>query len=101
MTTEFTRSEANIRRAVYRSSCLMFDNWGISASMSDMPSAGDKRAALRALYPRGRLGRFLLRIQPKKKLRLRAAYNFWDDQVYQERSNYYLDKAMELMKDAK
>ena len=92
-------SESDVQRAVYRNSYLMYDNLGISASMSEMPSANDKNKACRALYPRGRLARFLLRLQPTKKRRLRVAYNFWSRRVNQERSNYLLDKAMELMKD--
>ena len=93
-------SEADVQRAVYRNSYLMYDNLGISASMSEMPSANDKNKACRALYPRGRWARFLLRLQPKKKQRLQVSYFYWSIRVKQERSNYYLDKAMELMKDA-
>ena len=89
-----------IQLAVYRNSHLMYDNLGISARMSDMPSANNKSKALLELYPRGRLARFLLRIQPKKKRRLRAVYNYWSTRVNQERNNYLLDKAMELMNDA-
>ena len=90
-----------LQLAVYRNSYLMYDNLGISASMSDMPSANDKSKACRALYPRGRLARILLRLQPKKKQQLQVVYNFLSRRVNQERSNYLLDKAMELMKDAK
>ena len=93
-------SESDVRLAVYRNSYLMYDNLGISASMSDMPSANDKQEACRALHPRGRWARFLLRLQPKKERWLRAVYNFWSRRVNQERSNYLLDKAMELMDDA-
>ena len=89
-----------LQLAVYRNSLLIYDNLGISVSMSEMPSAPAKQEVCRALYPRGRLARFLLRIQPKKKRGLQVAYNFLSERVKQERSNYLLDKAMELMKDA-
>ena len=93
--------EADVQLAVYRDSHLIYDNLGISASMSDMPSASDKNKACRALYPRGRWARFLLWLQPKKRQRVQAAYNFLSERVDQELSNYYLDKAMELMNDDK
>ena len=93
-------SESDVRRAFYRNSFLLYDNLGISASMSDMPSANDKQEACRALHPRGRWARFLLRLQPKKERRLRAVYIYWSRRVDQERSNYLLDKTMELMNES-
>lgn len=90
-----------LKIAVHRNSPLIYDNLGISVSMSEMPSAQDKQTVLSALQPRSRWGRILLWLQPKKRKKLLREYNYLDALVQVERTNYYLDKAMELMKDAK
>ena len=92
-------SKDEFQRAVLRNSHLMLDNFGISVSQSDVPSAKDKQAALRALQPRGRIAQFLLWLQPKKQKELLREYNYFDALVQVERTNLILDKCLEVWKD--
>ena len=81
-----------LTEAFYRMSYLRLDALGIQLDMSKLASTKHVKEASRALHPRSRLRRLVLRFRPRERLRRWEIYTYWRNRQQQEFMNEVLNQ---------